>query len=151
MTLVTQETLNWLIALLRDGRAYYGHAASHTHDPEVKRAFRIAAQARENLVADLQAIGACELRSEGEELPLDWTQVPAEQRYEDLRLQFDPLQPDRQSEALLQREEATLRLMESVFRSSPTLRVRGLMKQHYPRLQQASAIIQRMAQRVHAA
>lgn len=151
MSYQPNETIAALLALLRDGRAYYGHAARHSADAEVQRAFAIAAHARESLVADLQAIGKAEVRSETGETPIDWSQVPAIQRYEDLRLQFDPKHPERQAEALLSREEATLELMEAVFRAHPRIQVRSLMKQHYPKLQQASAIIQRMALRANAA
>ena len=48
-------------------------------------------------------------------------------------------------------EGAGLRLVESVFRSHPSLAVRRIMKVHYPRLQQSARIMQRLSRRDHAA
>ena len=38
MTLIPQDSLDWLVGLLREGRAYYRHAVAHTQDAEVRRA-----------------------------------------------------------------------------------------------------------------
>ena len=56
MTLIPQDALDWLVALLRDGRDYYRHAAEHTGDAEVRRAFELAAEARDALLAELRAL-----------------------------------------------------------------------------------------------
>jgi hypothetical protein len=151
MTLVPQESIDWLVALLRDGRAYYRHAEEHTSDPEVRRAFEIAAETRSALLADLQAAGFSTPLFGNVDAPQDHSLVPAAHRYETLRLQFDPAHPEAQAAALLPREEATLKLMESVFRSNPAPAMRALMKKHYAPLQQGGAIVQRLAQRSHAA
>jgi hypothetical protein len=144
MTLVPQESLDWLVALLRDGRAYYRHAVVHTEDVEVRTAFGLAAEARDALIVDLREAGFVDSTDVG-------APVPAPHRYEDLRRQFDPRHPALQAEALVPREEATLRLVESVFRSHPAIQVRSLMKKHYPRLQQSGAIMHRLSMRAHAA
>lgn len=151
MTLVPQDTLDWLIASLRDGRTYYRHAVVHTQDAEIRRAFEIGATERSAVLAALKEVG---MYSPTETVPDDERsiqQVPHPHRYEDLRRQFDPNQPQLQAEALVPRESATLRLMESVFRSHPALVARSVIKRHYLRMQQAGAIIQRMAERAHAA
>lgn len=150
MTLIPQDSLDWLVALLRDGRAYYRHAVAHTRDAEVRTAFEIAAEARDGLLSDLRMVGSIQPSGSADE-PSDPDLVPSQHRYESLRVQFDPSHPEHQAEALVPRETATMRLVESVFRSHPALVVRSLMKKHYPRLQHASAIMQRMAQRTHAA
>jgi hypothetical protein len=144
MTLVPQESLDWLVALLRDGRAYYRHAVVHTDDAEIRRAFGLAAEARDALIVDLREAGLIEAGGQDGE-------VPPAHSYEALRRQFDPRHPGAHAEALVQREEATLRLVESVFRSHPAIVVRSLMKKHYPKLQQSGAIIRRLALREHAA
>ena len=144
MTLVPQESLDWLVTLLRDGRTYYRNAVVHTEDVEVRNAFGLAAEARDGLIVDLREAGFIEVAAE-------ITPTPTQEGYESLRRQFDPRHPELQAEALLPREDATLRLVESVFRSHPTLKVRSLMKRHYPRLQQSAAIIHRLSKRLHAA
>lgn len=151
MTLIPQDTLDWLIASLRDGRTYYRHAVVHTQDAEIRRAFEIAATERSALLAALKDVGMYTPSESTIEEERASEQVPAAHRYEDLRRQFDPGHPELQADALVPRESATLRLMESVFRSHPALVVRSVIKRHYLRMQQAGAIIQRMAQRAHAA
>lgn len=144
MTLVPQESLDWLVALLRDGRAYYRHAVVHTEDSEIRNAFGLAAEARDGLIVDLREAGFIEAIG-------DISPTPQQHSYEDLRRQFDPKHPELQADALLPREDATLRLIESVFRSHPSIKVRSLMKKHYARLQQSAAIIRRLSVRLHAA
>jgi hypothetical protein len=151
MTLIPQDSLDWLVAMLRDGRAYYRHAVVHTDDAEVRRAFEIAAQARSRLVAELQSANLCKTHPLPEEPVQDLSVVPLPHRYETLRKQFDGQHPDHQAEALVVRDQATLRLMESVFRSHPSIAARGLMKSHYLRMQESAAIVERMAKRTHAA
>lgn len=150
MTLVPQDSLDWLVALLRDGRAYYRHALVHTEDVELRHVFEVVAEARNGLLTDLRAVGMIKPSGLGD-VPLDATSTPPQHRYEALRRQFDPAHPASQAQALIPRENATLRLMESVFRSHPEEVVRSLMKKHYPRLQHGSAIMQRMAQPLQAA
>lgn len=144
MTLVLPESLEWLVALLRDGRTYYRHAVVHTEDSEIRNAFGLAAEARDGLIVDLREAGLIDAIG-------DVAPAPQQHRYEDLRRQFDPRHPELQADALLSREDATLRLVESVFRSHPAIKVRSLMKKHYPRLQQSAAIIRRLSARLHAA
>ena len=144
MTLVLQESLDGLVALLRDGRTYYRNAVVHTEDPEMRQAFGLAAEARDALIVDLREAGFIDVAREVEA-------PPAQHGYESLRRQFDRSHPELQADALLPREDATLRLVESVFRSHPAIKVRSLMKKHYPRLQQSAAIIHRLSKRLHAA
>lgn len=150
MTLIPHESLDWLVALLRDGRAYYRHALVYTEDVEMRYAFEVVAEARNALLADLRAVGMIKPSGLGD-VPLDATAAPPQHRYEALRRQFDPAHPAHQAQALIPREDATLRLVESVFRSHPEDVVRGLMKKHYPRLQHGGEIMQRMAQQLRAA
>ncbi len=146
MTLIPQDSLDWLVALLRDGRAYYRHALVHTDDVEIRHAFEIGAESRNALLADLRAVGL--IKPSGlEDVALDATSTPPQHRYEGLRRQFDPAHPESQADALIPRENATLRLAESVFCSHPEELVRAVMKKHYPRLQHGGAMMQRLAQR----
>jgi hypothetical protein len=151
MTLIPQDALDWLVALLRDGRDYYRHAATHAADTELQRAFDVAAEARDKLLSQLRALPDDEARIAPSDATLDRNAVPENQRYDLLRRQFDPAHPEFQAEALLLRERATLQWVESVFRSHDSMAVRRLMKRHYPALQQGAAIMQRLAQRAHAA
>lgn len=151
MTLIPQDALDWLVALLRDGRDYYRHAAEHTGDAEVRRAFELAAEARDALLAELRALPPDAASIPASDAGVNRDALPETQRYDQLRRQFDPTQPERQAEALLPRERSTLQLVESVFRSHPSMAVRRLMKQSFASLQQGAAIMQRMAQRAHAA
>ncbi len=145
MTLIPQDSLDWLVALLRDGRAYYRHALVYTEDVEMRHVFEVVAEARNSLLTDLRAVGM--IKPSGlADVPLDATAAPPQHRYEALRRQFDPAHPASQAHALIPRENATLRLIESVFRSHPEDVVRGLMKKHYPRMQHASAIMHRLAE-----
>ena len=151
MTLIPQDALDWLVALLRDGRDYYRHAAMHAADAELQHAFELAAEARDKLLAQLRALPREEATIAPSDDALDRNALPESQRYDLLRRQFDPGHPDAQAEALLPRERATLRLAESVFRSHHSMAVRRLMKAHYKSLQQSAAIMQRLAERAHAA
>lgn len=150
MTLIPQDSLEWLVALVRDGRAYYQHALVHTNDVEVRHAFEIVAESRNALLADLRAAGM--IKPSGiEDVALDETTIPPQHRYEALRRQFDPSHPENQASALIARENATLRLVESVFCSHSEAQVRALMKKHYPRLQHGGVMMQRLAQRAQLA
>src|SRR5687768_15493516 len=151
MTLIPQDALDWFVALLRDGRDYYRHAATHVADPELQYAFEVAAEARDKLLAQLRALPQEEARIAPSDAALDRRALPENQRYDLLRRQFDPAHPAAQAEALLPRERATLLLIQSVFRSHHSMAVRRLMKRHYPDLRQSAAIMQRLAQRAHAA
>ena len=151
MTLIPQDSLDWLVGLLREGRAYYRHAAARTHDPEVRHAFELAAEERDTLLADLRACGAIEESHSPAEIDQALSSAPPQHRYNLLQQQFDPARPELQAEALVAREGAGLRLVESVFRSNPSLAVRRIMKTHYPRLQQSARVMQRLARRDHAA
>jgi hypothetical protein len=144
MTAFTQDSLVGLVALLRDGRSYYRHAVVHTEDAEVRNAFGLAAEARDGLIVDLREAGFIDAVG-------DVSMPSTPQGYEMLRRQFDPRHPELQADALMLREEATLRGVETVFRSHPTLKVRSLMKKHFPRLQQGAAIVRRLSLRLHAA
>lgn len=151
MTLIPTHALDWLVAALRDGRDYYRHAEMHTADAELRHAFDLAAEARDKLLAELRELSPDEAKIAPSDAVLDRNAVPEAERYDLLRRQFDPARPDFQAEALLSRERATLRLVESVFRSHPSLAVRRLMKRHYQALRQGAAIMQRLAQRTCAA
>jgi hypothetical protein len=151
MTLIPQESLDWLVDLLRDGRDYYRHAAEHTGDAEVRRAFGVAAEARDALLAELRALPPETAAIAASDAGVSRNALPETQRYDQLRRQFDPAQPERQADALLPRERSTLNLVESVFRSHPSTAVRRLMKQYFASLQQGAAIMQRLAQRARAA
>jgi hypothetical protein len=151
MTLIPQDSLDWLVGLLREGRAYYRHAAQHTADPEVRRAFEVAAEERDTVLADLRAAGAIEESTNPSDVADALTAAPPQHRYNLLQQQFDPARPELQAEALVAREGAGLRLVESVFRSHPALAVRRIMKLHYPRLQQSARIMQRLSRRDNAA
>jgi hypothetical protein len=111
---------------------------------ETRNAFGLAAEARDGLIVALREAGFIDASA-------DLTPTPSPQGYEFLRRQFDPRHPELQAEALLSREDETLRLVESVFRSHPTLKVRSLMKQYYARLKQSAAIVRRLSMRLHAA
>lgn len=151
MTLIPQDALDWLVALLRDGRDYYRHAATHSTDPELQYAFEVAAEARDKLLAQLRGLPREEATIATSDDALDRNALPESQRYDLLRRQFDPGHPECQAEALLSRERATLRLVESVFRSHHSMAVRRLMKQYFAALKQGAVIMQRLAQRAHAA
>jgi nucleotide-binding universal stress UspA family protein len=151
MTLIPPDSLAWLVGLLREGRAYYRHAAEHTNDPEVRRAFELAAEERDMVLADLRAVGAIEESHTPADVANALKGAPPQHRYHLLQEQFDPARPELQAEALVAREGAGLRLVESVFRSHHSLAVRRIMKVHYPRLQQSARIMQRLARRDHAA
>jgi hypothetical protein len=151
MTLIPQDSLDWLVGLLREGRAYYRHAAEHTADSEVRRAFQLAAEERDAVLADLRAVGAIEESTSPADIAKALVSAPPQHRYNLLQQQFDPSRPELQAEALLAREGAGLRLVESVFRSHHSLAVRRVMKVHYPRLQQSARVMQRLARRDHAA
>src|SRR5688572_6488004 len=127
MTLVPLDALDWLVALLRDGRDYYRHAAEHTADAEIRHAFDVAAEARDRLLADLRALPPSEAAIAPSDASINRRDVPEGQRYDLLRRQFDPLRAAHQAEALIGREHATLRLAESVFRSHDSFAVRRLM------------------------
>jgi hypothetical protein len=151
MTLIPTHALDWLVAALRDGRDYYRHAEMHTADAELEHAFGLAAEARDKLLAELRELPPEAAAIASTDAVLDRNAVPEGERYDLLRRQFDPNRPDVQAEALLSRERATLRLVESVFRSHPSLAVRRLMKGHFPALRQGAAIMQRLSQRTRAA
>lgn len=151
MTLIPQDSLDWLVGLLREGRAYYRHAAAHTQDPEVRHAFDVAAEERDTVLADLRAAGVIEESQTPADVARALAAAPPQHRYQVLQEQFDPARPELQAEALVAREGAGLRLVESVFRSHPELAVRRIMKVHYPRLQESARIMQRLARRDHAA
>jgi len=151
MTLIPQDSLDWLVGLLREGRAYYRHAVAHTQDAEVRRAFELAAEERDMILADLRACDAIEESGNPAEIDRALGSAPPQHRYNLLQQQFDPSRPELQAEALVAREGAGLRLVESVFRSHPSLAVRRIMKVHYPRLQQSARVMQRLSRRDHAA
>lgn len=151
MTLIPADSLDWLVGLLREGRAYYRHAAEHTHDAEIRRAFELAAEERDTLLADLRDASVIEELHHPAETADALRVAPANHRYDVLQQQSDPARPELQAEALVAREGAGLRLVESVFRSHPSLAVRRIMKAHYPRMQQSARIMQRLARRDHAA
>lgn len=151
MTQIPIDSLDWLVGLLREGRAYYRHALEHSHDPEVRRAFEMGAEERDRILADLRAIDAIEESSTPADIANALGAAPPQHRYDLLQQQFDPSRPELQADALVSREGAGLRLVESVFRSHPSMAVRRVMKAHYPRLQQAARVMQRMARRESAA
>jgi hypothetical protein len=151
MKLIPQDALDGFVAVLRDGRDYYRHAATHAGDPELQHAFEVVAEARDKLLASLRDLPQEEALITPSDAALDRNALPENQRYDLLRRQFDPAHPAAQADAVLPRERATLQLAETVFRSHPSMALRRLMKRHYPGLQQSAAIMQRLAQRAYAA
>ena len=145
MTLIPEDSLGWLIGLLRDGRDYYRFAEQQTLDPDAREAFQVAADARTKLLDELERAGAG-TASNGPVVATD-----ADQSYDALRRQFDPQMPSAQGMALHRREARVLRLVESVFRANPSLPVRGALKRAYPELKRCAEIMWRLSLRHQAA
>jgi hypothetical protein len=139
MTRLPDASLDRLIALLRDGRAYFWQAVVRADSDELRRTYGVAAAVRDAMIEDLRDLGAVSLASD----PVP----PSPQGFAALRREFDPARPERHVDVVIARERATLRLIERVFRSHPAFLIRRLMKQHYPQLQQSSAVLRRLRMR----
>ena len=147
MTLIPEDGLAWLVALLRDGREFYAVAEKDTRDGEVREAFRAAAEVRTRLLADLVRAGAVSANPDGEPV----AELDADNNYAALRRQFDPRQPAAQGLALHRREAHVLRLIESVFRGNASLPVRAALKHAYPQIKRCAEIMWRLSLRHQAA
>ena len=145
MTLIPEDSLGWLVGLLRDGRDFYRFAEQQTVDADAREAFRVAADARESLLDELERAGASTASND----PV--VGMDADQSYAALRRQFDPQMPSAQGLALHRREARVLRLVESVFRANPSLPVRGALKRGYPALKRCAEIMWRLSLRHQAA
>jgi hypothetical protein len=151
MTLIPHDSLDWLVAMLREGMAYYRHAAEHVSDPEVARAFGLAARTRGLILSDLRAVGAITEPESVSDTAAALATAPPQHRYDVLQQQFDPTHPELQAQALVSRELASIRLIESVFRSNPSMAIRRVMKAHFPQVQEVTRVMQRLAHRDQAA
>lgn len=148
MTLVFENGLPALVALLREGRDYYRFAADAVRDVEVSQVYGYAAACRTRLLEALVAARLLQHTSPGAHEPTP----PADgQGYVLLRGQFDPIHPEAQAAALVQRERHLLRLVEAVFRTEGSLAARRALKDAYPHLRRTAAILQRLALRRAAA
>lgn len=147
MTLVFENGLPALVALLREGRDYYRFAAGEVRDTEVALVFGYAADCRARLLEALVAARLLQHTSPAHQPP----PLADGQGYALLRGQFDPAHPQAQAAALLQRERHLLRLVEAVFRTEGSLAARRALKDAYPHLHRTAVILQRLAQRRAAA
>jgi hypothetical protein len=147
MTLIPEDGLGWLVALLRDGRDYYRFAEQETIEPDTREAFHVAADVRSRLLADLVRAGAIDETSAGQPA----TDIDADNSYAALRRQFDPQLPALQGLALHRREAHVLRLIESVFRANASLPVRAALKRAYPEIKHCAEIMWRLSLRHQAA
>lgn len=147
MTLIPEDGLGWLVALLRDGRDYYRFVEQETFDPDAREAFQVAADVRSRVLSDLVRAGTIdEAATDAPTAALD-----ADHGYAALRRQFDPQMPTMQGLALHRREAHVLRLVESVFRANPSLPVRAALKHAYPELKRCAEIMWRLSLRHQAA
>lgn len=147
MTLVYENGMPSLVALLREGRDYYLFAAQEVQDAEVAEAFRYAAACRTQLLEGLVAARVLQRTSPEHALP----PVADDIGYARLRGQFDPRHPETQGLALFERERHLLRLVEAVFRSDSSLPARRALKDAYPHLAKMVEILRRLARRREAA
>jgi hypothetical protein len=147
MTLVNENGLAALVTMLREGRDYYAFAAEEVRDAETADAFRFAAKCKSEMLDGLVAAHVIQRRS------LEHVVGPAaaDEGYERLRKQMDPMHPELQGPALYERERRVVKLIESVFRTENALPIRRALKNGYPQAGQLARMTQRLAQRRAAA
>ena len=146
MTLIPHDSLDWLVAMLREGMAYYRHAAEHVSDPEVARAFELAARTRGLILSDLSAMGAITEPESTAQTAAALATAPPQHRYDVLQQQFDAIHPEHQAQALVSRELASIRLIERCsFQSS--MAILRVMKAPPPGRSDAGYAVSRIANR----
>ena len=142
----TLDEARQLVRLLRESRDYYVFARDEVRDPEVARVFARAVRARRELLEDLVATRLLFHTSPGfNDAPLD-----ARIGYAALRQQFDPQHPDMHAEALYEREQRLIHLMEDVYDGEASEKLRDALKVHYAQFVAVSRGLVALA-RVHEA
>lgn len=123
----TFEESRLLVRLLRESRDYYVFARDEVRDPEIAGIFARAVRARRELLEDFVATRLLFQTSPGlEGPPLD-----PNKGYDALRHQFDPRHPDTHAEALHEREQRLIRLMEDIYEGDSSPKLRAALKAHY--------------------
>lgn len=116
-----------LVRLLRESRDYFVFARDEVRDPEIAAIFAKAVRARRELLEDLVATRLLFQTSAGFKDPL----LDSGRGYDALRHQFDPRHPDAHAEALYEREQRLVHLMEDVYEEDDSPALRDALKKHY--------------------
>lgn len=123
----TLDESRLLVRLLRESRDYYIFARDEVRDPEVARMYARAVRARRELLEDLVATRLLYQTSPGFNDPI----LDSTKGYAALREQFDPQHPDAHAEALYEREQRLIHLMEDVYEGDASPKLKTALKTHY--------------------
>ena len=142
----TLDESRLLVRMLREGRDYFIFARDEVRDPEIARVFARAVRARRELLEDLVATRLLYQTSPGFTDPT----LDSSRGYTALREQFDPQHPDAHAEALYEREQRLIHLMEDVYEGDASPKLKNALKVHYQQFVAISRTLGAMV-RVHEA
>jgi hypothetical protein len=140
----TLDESRLLVRLLRESRDYFVFARDEVRDPEIARVFARAVRSRRELLEDLVATRLLFHTSPG----LTDQRLDSRIGYAALRDQFDPIHPDAHAEALYEREQRLIHLMEDVYEGDSSPKLKNALKAHYQQFVAVSLALTAMA-RVH--
>lgn len=143
---ITAHTLQQLLALADSALQFFGHAQFRTVDPEVRGAFRIAADMRALLLRAVYNHGV----AHPETVAAASSDLPATLSYGALLVNFDGEAPELLARELLHRDQALGGLLQQMITPATDRELQGLLLSFGLLVQRDVEIWKRLARRLIA-